>query len=138
MLSIIATPPCTECYSSSKGYSPAVCRLYPFIHLGEERQSAVKFLVYGKQRDGRGLSPGPPDGQSYIRSATHSSMMLTIVMKCLARSPHSPQGILITFIKLMASVVYTGPDKFLNGRFFCMCNLFTRNHRNSVTDCRTV
>ena len=26
---------------------PAVRRRYPFIHLGEERQSGVKFLVYG-------------------------------------------------------------------------------------------
>ena len=31
--------------SASRGYPPAVCRRYPFIHLGEKRQSGVKFLV---------------------------------------------------------------------------------------------
>ena len=31
--------------SPSQGYPPAVCRWYPFIHLGEGRQSGVKFLV---------------------------------------------------------------------------------------------
>ena len=29
----------------SEGYRPAICRRYPFVHLGEERQSGVKFLV---------------------------------------------------------------------------------------------
>ena len=31
--------------SPSQGYPPAVCRRYPFIHLGEEGQSGVKFPV---------------------------------------------------------------------------------------------
>ena len=31
--------------SPSQGYLPAVCRRFLFIHLGEERQSGVKFLV---------------------------------------------------------------------------------------------
>ena len=31
--------------SPSQGYLPAVCCWYPFIHLGEERQSGVNFLV---------------------------------------------------------------------------------------------
>ena len=31
--------------SPSQGYPPAVCRWYPYIHLGEERQSGVNFLV---------------------------------------------------------------------------------------------
>ena len=31
--------------SPLQGYPTAVCRLYPFIRLGEERQSGVKFLV---------------------------------------------------------------------------------------------
>ena len=31
--------------SPSQGYPPAVCRRYPFIHLGEGRQSGVKFLL---------------------------------------------------------------------------------------------
>ena len=31
--------------SPSQGYPPAVCHWYPFIHLGEGRQSGVKFLV---------------------------------------------------------------------------------------------
>ena len=39
--------------SSSQGYPPAVCRQYPFIHLGEERQSGVKFLVYGNKAKGK-------------------------------------------------------------------------------------
>ena len=33
--------------SPSRGYPSAVCRRYPFIHLGEERQSGVKLLVQG-------------------------------------------------------------------------------------------
>jgi len=31
--------------STSQGYPPAVCRQYPFIQLGRERQCGVKFLV---------------------------------------------------------------------------------------------
>ena len=31
--------------SPSQGYPPAVCHWYPLIHLGEERQNGVKFLV---------------------------------------------------------------------------------------------
>ena len=31
--------------SPSQGYPPEVCRRYPFIHLGEERQIGVKLLV---------------------------------------------------------------------------------------------
>ena len=34
--------------------------------------------------------------------------------------------------------VYTGPVKFLNGRIFYLCNQFTRNPANSVTDYSTV
>ena len=30
------------------------CRWYPFIHLGEERQSGVKFLVSGNNGNGEG------------------------------------------------------------------------------------
>ena len=31
--------------SPSQGYPPALRRRYPFIHLREEKQSGVKFLV---------------------------------------------------------------------------------------------
>ena len=40
----IATRPGRDA-SPSQGYPPAVCRRYPFTHMGEERQSGVKFLV---------------------------------------------------------------------------------------------
>ena len=36
---------------------PALCRQYPFIHLGGERQSGVKFLVYGNNAMGEALTP---------------------------------------------------------------------------------
>ena len=39
----------------------AVCCWYP--HLGEERQSGVKVLVYKKQRNRQGLNPRPPDAE---------------------------------------------------------------------------
>ena len=29
----------------SQGYPPAVCRRYPFIHLGEDSQSGLEFVV---------------------------------------------------------------------------------------------
>ena len=38
------TPPGRDA-SPSQGYPPAVCLWYPFMQLGEERQSGVKFLV---------------------------------------------------------------------------------------------
>ena len=42
----IATPrPPEQDASPSQGYPAAVCRQHPFIHLGEERQNGVKFLV---------------------------------------------------------------------------------------------
>lgn len=36
------------------------------------------------------------------------------------------------------SPVYTGPDKFVNGRIFYLCKPFTRSRANSVTDRSTV
>ena len=36
---------------------PAVCRRYPFIHLGEERRSGVKFLVWGNNATGEAWTP---------------------------------------------------------------------------------
>ena len=61
-LGVLLLPPGQDA-GPSQGYPPAVCRRYPFIHLGEERQSGVKLLVLRKQPDGRGLNPGPPDLQ---------------------------------------------------------------------------
>ena len=46
--------------SQSQGYPQIVCHRYPYIHLGEKRQSGVKFLV-PKKRRGQGLNPGPLD-----------------------------------------------------------------------------
>ena len=45
--------------SPLQGYPPSVCRQYPFIHLGEERQTKVPCLR--EQRHRPGLNPGPPD-----------------------------------------------------------------------------
>ena len=43
-LGVLLLPPGLD-GTPSQGYYPAVCRRYPFIHLSEERQSRVKFLV---------------------------------------------------------------------------------------------
>ena len=61
-LGVLLLPPGQDA-GPSQGYPPAVCRRYPFIHLGEERQNGVKLLVLRKQPDGQGLNPGPPDLQ---------------------------------------------------------------------------
>ena len=45
-LEVLLLPPGRDA-SPSQGYPKPVCRRYPFLHLGEERQSGVKFLVYG-------------------------------------------------------------------------------------------
>ena len=43
-LRVLLLPPGQD-VSPSQGYPPALCRRYPFIHLGGERQCGVKFLV---------------------------------------------------------------------------------------------
>ena len=43
-LRVLLLPPGRD-VSPSQGYPPALCRRYPFIHLGGERQCGVKFLV---------------------------------------------------------------------------------------------
>ena len=43
-LGVLLLPPGRDA-SPLQGYPPAVCHRYPFIHLGEERQSGVKVLV---------------------------------------------------------------------------------------------
>ena len=43
-LGLLLLPPGLDA-TPSQGYYPAVCHRYPFIHLSEERQSRVKFLV---------------------------------------------------------------------------------------------
>ena len=50
-------------------YPLAVCRRYPFIHLGEERQNGVKFLVLSKKNDKQGLNPGTPDPEFELSTA---------------------------------------------------------------------
>ena len=78
--------------SPSQGYPPAECRRYPFIHLGEERQSEVKFLVY----KGNNTTGEPGTSRSRVqgvnRSAinmpphilyTHCSPNLIFIVHCL-------------------------------------------------------
>ena len=43
-LGVLLLPP-GRVASPLQGYPSTVCRRYPFIHLGEERLSEVKFLV---------------------------------------------------------------------------------------------
>jgi len=43
-LRVLLLPPGRDA-SPSQGYSLAVCRQYPFIHLGGEKQCGVEFLV---------------------------------------------------------------------------------------------
>jgi len=43
-LRVLLLPPGRD-VSPSQGYPPAVCRRYPFIHLGGERQCGAKRLV---------------------------------------------------------------------------------------------
>ena len=50
-LGVLLLPPGRDA-SPSQGSPPAVCRWHPFIHLGEERQSGVKFLVLGNNATG--------------------------------------------------------------------------------------
>ena len=41
----------------SQGYPQVVCRRYPYIHLGEQRQGGVKFLVPKKNAEGKAWTP---------------------------------------------------------------------------------
>ena len=54
-----ATPPLMGCQFITQLPLGSVCCQYRFIHLGEERQSGVKFQR--NQFDRRGLNPRPPD-----------------------------------------------------------------------------
>ena len=55
-LRVLLLPPGRDA-SPSQGYLPAVCRRYPFIHLGEKRQSGVKFLFWGNNVMGEAWTP---------------------------------------------------------------------------------
>ena len=44
-LRVLLLPPGRDASPSQGSPSPAVCRRYPFIHLGGERQCGAKFLV---------------------------------------------------------------------------------------------
>ena len=79
--------------SPSQGYPPppALCRWYSFIHLGEERQSGVKFLVYMEATWRSRLEP--TTSRSRVRGvnrlATHAALrvirikvLLVISMLC--------------------------------------------------------
>ena len=50
-LGVLLLPPGQDA-SPSQGYPAAECRHYPLIHVGEERQSGVKFLVQGNNATG--------------------------------------------------------------------------------------
>ena len=62
-------PPWTDA-GPSQDYFPPLCRWYPFILLGEERQSGIKAPCLRKQRDGRCLSPRLPDREFKVLTAT--------------------------------------------------------------------
>ena len=42
---------------------------YGWVHRGEEKKCGVKVPCIRKQRDGRGLNPGPPDPEFEVSSA---------------------------------------------------------------------
>ena len=54
----------------------AICRRYPFIHLGEERQSGVKFLVYMEAKRRARLEPRTSRSRvrGVNRSVTHAAL----------------------------------------------------------------
>ena len=52
-LEVLLLPPGRDA-SPSQGYPPTVWRRYAFIHLGEERQSGVKFLDWRNNATGEG------------------------------------------------------------------------------------
>ena len=58
-LGVLLLPPGQDA-SPSQGYPAAECRRYPLIHVGEERQSGVKFLV---QRNNATCKAWTPDLQ---------------------------------------------------------------------------
>ena len=65
----IATPPGWDA-SPSQGYPPAVCRQYPCIYTREWRETKwSKVPRIRKQRDGRGLNPGPPHPEFEVLTA---------------------------------------------------------------------
>ena len=69
----IATTPGQDA-SRSQGYPPAVCCRYPFIHLGEEKESRLKSLVKETTRRARCEPRTFRSGvQGVNHSATHAS-----------------------------------------------------------------
>ena len=65
---------------------------------------------------------------------------IVVVVAVLARRDTSTQIVAVLAINqsiktpfTRESTVYTGLDKFLNGRIVSLCNPFTRNRANSVT-----
>ena len=92
-----------------------------------------------KQRDGRGLSPRPPDpelyplGHTLLHDVNNSVEMFSQITTLTSRdfdNVHKING----FLRLHRSVQIFERSIF----YTYMCNLFTRNHRNSVTDHKTV
>ena len=90
-----------------------------------------------KQRDGRGLNPGPPDpelyplGHTLLHDVNYSNEMFSQITT-LTTGDFDNLHKINDFGRLHWS------GQIFKRSIFYMCNLFTRNHKNSVTDCRTV
>ena len=79
-LGLLLLPPGRDS-SPSQGYPPRVCHRYPFIHLGEQRQSG-KVPCLRKQRDGRGLNPEPPDPEFEVLTTwLHTTPPVMIMLR---------------------------------------------------------
>ena len=63
----------------SQGYPQAVCCRYPFIHLGEERQSGVKFLQSKETTRRARLEPGSLAPEFEVLTARSHSPTLTLI-----------------------------------------------------------
>ena len=78
--------------SPSQGYPPAVCRRYPIIHLGEERQNGVKFLSKETTRRAR---LKPRTSRSGVGGVNHSATLA---------STKNFKGFSIIFPKLLDAI----------------------------------
>ena len=105
-LGVLLLPPGRDA-SPSQGYPPAVYLRYPFIHLGEERQSGVKFLVQGNNAT-LGLEPWTSRSRVWgvNHSATHASTTvwkpvryLTLHLRLVFTSDGA--GVVIRSVELM-------------------------------------
>ena len=70
-LRVLLLPPGRDA-SPSQGYPPAVCRRYPFKHLGGERQcgAKLKYIVQGNNTMA-GTGVDPPTFRSEVQRTNH-------------------------------------------------------------------